>query len=343
MEMNSRERIRAILRQEPHDRIGWDFLDPAYQDISVAPEIRLFRPEAAGMTGWGRYPELLKKVPGFRGEVCMDEFGNVMGRLEGRTKGECVCGALEEGWELLDGYRFPEFDAEACRKAVSARRSEEPARYLLAYLPTAVFSVLRDMRRMANALADTLEEPEAVEEFLARLSVFTLPMLDALAAGGADGVIICDDWGTQIAPFISPRSFGALFQPAYARLAEACHARGLDFIVHSCGMVYPLVGMLTDAGVNGFQFDQPELTGSRVWAEEYGRKAAFYCPVDIQKVLAGGDRAFIEKTAAEMCDVFRENGGNLIAKDYPSLGDIGVEPEWARWAMDVIAAHSNME
>ncbi len=343
MDLNGRERIRAILRQQPHDRLGWDFLDPAYQDIYSAGGPELYRPEAEGMTGWGTYPELLEKVPGFHGEVYLDAFGNIMGRLEGRTKGECVRGALEDGWETLEDYRFPTFDVGKFTQTICGLRREHSEKYLLTYLPTAIFSVLRDMRLMANALADTLEEPEAVEEFLKRLHDFTLPMLDALTEGGADGVIICDDWGTQISPFISPRSFGELFQPAYAALADACHGRGLDLIVHSCGCVYPLVGMLVEAGVNGFQFDQPELTGSRVWAEEFGRKAAFYSPVDIQKVMATGDRAYIESTAAAMCNAFRKTGGMLIAKDYPAYGDIGVEMEWARWAMDVIIAHSALE
>ena len=99
---------------------------------------------------------------------------------------------------------------------------------------------------------------------------------------------------------------------------------------------------MMNAGVSAFQFDQPELSGSTVWATEFGRKAAFYCPVDIQKVLSTGDRAFIESTALNMCNVFRENGGHLIAKDYPSYNDIGVELEWARWAMDVIVSHSEL-
>ena len=59
-------------------------------------------------------------------------------------------------------------------------------------------------------------------------------------------------------------------------------------------------------------------------------------------MLSTGDRAFIESTALNMCNVFRENGGHLIAKDYPSYNDIGVELEWARWAMDVIVSHSEL-
>ena len=340
--MTSKERIRAILRQRPHDRLGWDFLSPSHQDILPVPSPILTRPGAEAYRTWGKYPELLRKVPGFRGEVSMDPFGNILGRLDGKTKGECVRGALEDGWETLEHYRFPEFDREGCTALLKSGKYSGNEKYILAGLPTSVFSVLRDIRRIANALMDTIEEPEYVTEFLTRLHALTLPMLDTLREVGVDGVMICDDWGTQTAPFLSPRSFGELFAPAYAKLADACHERGLDLIVHSCGCVYPLVGMMTDAGVNCFQFDQPELTGSGVWAEEYGSRAAFYCPVDIQKVLPTGDRALIEKTAKRMCGLFRAHGGNLIAKDYPSYGDINVDPMWAEWAMNVIIANSDM-
>ncbi len=339
--MNAKQRIHAILNQQPHDRLGWDFLNPSHQDITFAPFAPYKRPESEGMTSWGHYPELLRRVPLFRGEVMMDMYGNILGRLEGKTKGECVRGALQDGWEKLDAYQFPAFDRDSYAALLKSKEYKNSDRYTLAF-GISVFSVLRDMRLMSNALMDTIEEPENVEAFLNRLSEFTLPYLDALAEGGADGVMIADDWGTQISPFISPRAFGELFQPAYARYAEACHARGMDFVVHSCGLVYPLVDMFVEAGVNAFQFDQPELTGSRIWAEEYGAKAAFYSPVDIQKVLSTGDRAYIEKTALEMCDAFRAHGGNLICKDYPSYGDIGVDPEWARWAEDVIISHSDM-
>ncbi len=341
--MNAKQRIRAILKQQPHDRLGWDFHDARYQDIVSVPGPRFLRPEAEGFEDWGHYESLLARVPGFHGEVRMDFFGNILGRLEGKTKGECVRGALQDGWEALDSYRFPTMDAEEYAARLAGMNFAGSERYALAGCPMAIFSVLRDARLMSNALMDTIEEPENVEEFLSRLFDFTVPMLDVLASSGVDGIIIADDWGTQISPFISPRSFGELFQPAYARLASACHERGLDLIVHSCGYVYPLVRMMVEAGVNAFQFDQPELSGSAVWAKEFGDKAAFYCPVDIQKVLSTGDRAFIESTAQAMCDVFRENGGNLICKDYPTYNDIGVDLEWARWAMDVIVSHSDMQ
>ncbi|MBO4330548.1 MAG: hypothetical protein J5827_00565 [Oscillospiraceae bacterium] len=340
--MNSRQRIRAIFNRQPHDRLGWDFHDAEHKDIVFAPFAPFERPEAEGLTDWGRYPELLERVPSFRGEVCMDIYGNILGRLEGKTKGECISGALQDGWELLDEYRFPTFDRAAYTAALKAKGYADSEKYVMGSC-VSVFSVLRDVRRISNALADTIEEPENVEEFLSRLFDFTLGYLDAIADCGVDGVMIADDWGTQISTFISPRSFERLFQPAYARLAGACHERGLDLVLHSCGYVYPLAEMFADAGIDAFQFDQPELTGSRIWAEQFGRKAAFYCPVDIQKVLSTGDIEYIEKTALEMCNAFRRSGGNLVCKDYPTYGDIGVDPEWARRAEEVIVANSGLQ
>ena len=113
MKMNAKQRIRAIMNQQPHDRLGWDFHDPNYQDIRYVPGPRFTRPEAEGFETWGHYESLLSRVPGFHGEVRMDEFGNILGRLEGKTKGECVRGALQDGWEGLADYRFPTFDRRA--------------------------------------------------------------------------------------------------------------------------------------------------------------------------------------------------------------------------------------
>ena len=79
-------------------------------------------------------------------------------------------------------------------------------------------------------------------------------------------------------------------------------------------------------------------------------KAAQTCGVNfiggfsalVQKGFAPGDRELIEATALNMAESFKKAGGSLIAKDYPSWGDINVEREWADWAMNVIVANSKL-
>ena len=128
----------------------------------------------------------------------------------------------------------------------------------------------------------------------------------------------------------------------YKKMTDACHERDIDFMLHSCGCVLPLVDDMVEAGIDVFQFDQPEAVGSRFWAENYGKKVAFFCPIDIQKVMPTGDREYIEKTALEMVRAFKENGGSLIVKDYPNWQDINVEREWAHWARKVILDNSDL-
>lgn len=338
--MTSREIVRRVVRHQEPPRLAWDFLDQAYQDVQYCSPIRLVNEAAEPFAEFGDYEELKKKAR-FHGEVRMDAYGNIYGRLNGKTKGECVLGALEEGWEKLDRFEFPQVDMARIEQAKSWNLKES-GKYTLTGLPPGVFSTIRDLRKMDNALMDTAAEPEMVEAYMEKFVPFVVKLTHLAADSGVDGIIMYDDWGMQFSPFISPESFRELFKPVYRKIAEACDERDIDFMLHSCGCVLPLVDDMIDAGIDVFQFDQPEAGGSRMWAEKYGGKAAFYCPVDIQMVMPTGDRELIEKTAFEMADVFRKSGGALIAKDYPSWGDIDVKEEWARWAMDVIVANSRL-
>ena len=339
MEMTSKEIIRRVIRHQDPPRLGWDFQHPEYKDTRGGGFIQLINEETAPYREFGHYEELKKKA-NFHGEVRMDAYGNIFGRLNGKTNGECVLGALESGWEALEKYEFPKLDRAHAERAKAA--IEGNPRYIMSFLPLGVFSTLRDLRKMNNALMDTAAEPEMIEAYMEKFKPFILDIVHLSADCGADGIFFCDDWGMQFSPFISPASFRELFKPVYKAVADACHERNMDFLLHSCGYVKPLIEDMIEAGIDVFQFDQIEAVGSEVWAEEYGKRVAFYSPVDIQKIMPTGDRALIEKTALEMAEAFKKAGGSLIAKDYGSWQDINVEREWADWAMNVIVANSKL-
>jgi uroporphyrinogen-III decarboxylase len=189
---------------------------------------------------------------------------------------------------------------------------------------------------------DTLLEPEYVRAFLDRILNLAVKILDKACKNGIEGIIIYDDLGTQRALFFSPDTFRSLFKPYYKKLADEIHSRGMKFFVHSCGRVHDIVADFIDAGVDVFQFDQPELSGSEVWAGEFGQQAVFYCPVDIQKIMSTGNRQLIEEAALNMVTRFKECGGSLIAKDYSTWQDINVLPEWQQWARDVLIANAGL-
>ena len=339
--MTSREIIKRLVGHDGPPRFGMDFINPGPSDFIGAPILKSVFPYEPRLAGWGRHAELLKKLDGFSGDVRLNEFGDIYGRLRGETGGECVKDCLEDGWDILENYEFPSFDP-AHDHTMSAKNFKTSEKFVIGGLPFAIFSRFRDSRRLENALADTLLSPDRVRDLMDMELKILLFAVRKAAEFGMDAVMLADDFGTQHALLMSPAVFRALFKPVYAAVAGETHARGMKFFMHSCGMVYEIIPDLIDAGVDVFQFDQPELYGSDRLAREFGERAVFYSPVDIQKIMPTGDRKLIEEGALYMMDCFRKRGGGLIIKDYPSWGDIHVKDEWAQWVRDMVIANASI-
>lgn len=337
--MTSREIIRRIIGHDNPPRIGFDFLNNNPSDIQHCIAANLTRPGSELFGSWNKNPLLTSEVPWFSGEVMLTPMGDIYGRLDGKTKGECIKGALQEGWESLDSWELPVIDENHAKK-MAAADYRNGSKYTLGLFPFAIFSSLRDCRLMDNALMDTILEPDYIRLFLDKIMELAIKILDKAYKSGVDGIIITDDLGTQINLFFSPDTFRNIFKPYYKKLAAEIHNRNMHFFFHSCGKVYDIVSDLIEAGVDVFQFDQPELSGSAVWAHEFGQKAVFYSPVDIQKIMITGDRRLIEEGALNMVNEFKKCGGSLIAKDYPTWSDINVQDEWAQWARNVFIANA---
>jgi hypothetical protein len=336
--MSSKEIILRILNHNEPPRIGFNFTNFRNNDFCYVSSRAYIDEKPNPYEHWGKHEELLK-ITGFSGEVCADRFGNIYGRFNGKTKGECIRGAIGD-WSDFDNYTMPKLDPAYSEKLKGMALQKEKKFVLTG--GCSIFSPLRDARLMANALADTALEPEMVKAFCDRRAEHEVEVVSTIAGCGFDGIMAGDDWGTQFNTFISPDSFRELFKPAYKKVFDAYHSAGIKCFMHSCGYIYNFIPDLIDAGVDAFQFDQPDAYPSEVLAEEFGRRVVFHSPIDIQKVLPTGNREIIEKRAYEMLDIFKKCGGSWIAKDYPSYDDIGVDPKWARWAEKIIVANAKI-
>ena len=338
--MTSKELIQRTVAHKETPRIGWDFLAPYPSDIQFVGAAFWVRksPYPDAYYSFDMHDEIKAMVPQFGGEVKLDDFGNVYGRLNGMTKGECIKGFLDD-WEKLSSFHLPQIDTGHPERLAAEIAGID--KYVIAGLPLSIFSNLRDVRLMDNALMDTLIEQEYVRAFLDLILERMEEICASIAGKGVNAVMLADDWGVQDRTFIGPDTFCALFKPAYKRLCDAAHNAGLRVVMHSCGYNYAFIPHLIEAGIDVFQFDQPSVYPEECLAREFGARAAFYLPVDIQKTMPTGDRKLIEESAIHMVTVFKDAcRGSLIAKDYPAWGDIGVKDEWAAWARDVILQHS---
>jgi len=211
--------------------------------------------------------------------------------------------------------------------------------YKLGSLPGFPFNIMRKLRRLDNFLMDVLLHKEEVRELADRVTDLLMRMIDIYADIGADGIVFCEDWGTQDRLLVSPSTWRELFKPDFIKLVSFAHERGLTVWMHSCGYIYEIIPDLIEVGIDVLQFDQPALYGIDRLGREFGGKIAFWCPVDIQKTLQTGDKKRIQREAIELIWYLGGRGGGFIAKNYPSLGAIGVKPEWDQWAYEAFLQH----
>lgn len=268
-------------------------------------------------------------------EFYTDEWGNVWSRMVGGCeKGEIHQAALED-WSQLDTLAWPEGDSPRLVELMKAYFAPHPDQCKLLGLGGFwVFEAARYLRKMEVYFLDMALYPDELNRLHARIAEVCEGRIRSAAKAGADGIFIFEDLGTQRGLLFSPDMFRAYFKALYTRLMGVAHELGLKVFMHSCGYNWELLDDLMDCGVDCFQFDQPALYDMEALAAKMRQRGvALWSPVDIQKVLPTGDKAFIE---AETERLYRLFEGGLILKQYGDLPGIGVKPEWDQWAYDKI-------
>ncbi len=242
------------------------------------------------------------------------------------TKGEVYKGVIEDGWDLLDDYDWPQTNDPALfeEAAEEVKQYHEEGWYVRGGVP-GPFGVARYMRKLEVFLADCAEEPERVSALLKRIADQMEAEIYHYADIGVDGIATGEDWGTQDRLLVSPPMFRRMFKPYFKQLCDAAHSRGLDVRLHSCGYVRDVIPDWVEVGINVFQFDQPELHGIDFLAENFGGKAHFECPVDIQTTLQTQDADVIAAAAREYIDkLAAPYGGGFIPGYYGSNEALGI-------------------
>lgn len=177
----------------------------------------------------------------------------------------------------------------------------------------------------------TLAEPEFVHRFFEIILDYQKKVIDAYY--GAIGPYIHytssgDDFATQAAPFISPKSFRELIKPyLQERIRYTKQYTSAAFLHHSCGNVFTLIPDLVDAGVEILNPIQPV---SAVMAPEnlkavYGDQITFHGGLDTQAVLPNGNEETITAAVENLIHAMEPNGGYIFAAAHNIQEDVPPE------------------
>lgn len=188
------------------------------------------------------------------------------------------------------------------------------------------------LRGYANYMMDFYDEEERLSALIDEIYLHATRMVDGYADAGMDAVIAWEDWGLQDSPMMSYALWEKFFRKKMQAFVDRIHARGMKYILHSCGHILYLMDAFADMGIDVLQLDQQKNMGLDALNRWQG-KFCFCCPTDIQHSVTMP----ADEMQAYLRDMQRKLGhekGGFIFKPYAQPAAIHMPEEKLRQELD---------
>jgi uroporphyrinogen decarboxylase len=325
-EMNSRERVLAVIKRQEPDRIPtfeWVFHPRIISTITGGGNYEDFITKCdidAVMCG----PTYLKKT--VAKNMILDEWG--ITRLQGHEE---YAMPLDEKAPLqtmadLENWNPPDPYAPHRVEAMKERINLFKGKRAIIIRIRDVWSNPRELLGYENLLLKCALEPEFVGQVVEKCINHSIAMLEIAAELGGEIVMSGDDIADNTRTLISPAMLESIFMPHFRRWVEAIHDHGMYYWKHTDGNIRDILPMLVDSGIDGIDPIDP-IAGMDL-AEvknEWGDRVAIKGNVNCAEELTNGTLEDVEE-AVKKC--IRDAGlGGGYACSSSNMIHSGVKPE----------------
>jgi uroporphyrinogen decarboxylase len=161
-------------------------------------------------------------------------------------------------------------------------------------------------------------DPGWVCDMVETYSDLTIQMQEMLFAqeGFPDGIWYYEDMGYKQHPFMSPRMYREIIQPAHTKTISWAHQHKLPVIMHSGGYVEPLLPYMIEAGIDCLQVIEVKAGMDLLKLyKNYGDHLSFMGGIDV-RVLYNNDRTEIDAELNSKIPVVKGNYGYVLHSDH---------------------------
>ncbi|MFA5787773.1 MAG: uroporphyrinogen decarboxylase family protein [Actinomycetota bacterium] len=223
------------------------------------------------------------------------------------------------GWE---GHIKPHLKAERRRIHFEgyrwARQYARDKSRFFAWCGTNVFECIHPVCGHENLLFGMADDPDWVRDMTDTYAQLLLDLQEMLFAeeGYPDGIWYYEDMGYRGNPFMSPKMYKALIQPAHAKTIDFAHAHGVPVIMHSCGFVEPLVPHLVEIGLDCLQVIEVKAGMDPLKLHrKFGDRLSLMGGIDV-RVLYNNDRAEIDAELEAKIPILKQGFGYVLHSDH---------------------------
>lgn len=181
-----------------------------------------------------------------------------------------------------------------------------------------VFELMHPVCGHEHMLVGMALDPEWVRDMATTYSQLTIALQEILFAeeGYPDGIWYYEDMGFKERPFMSLDMYREIIQPAHTSTIGFAHANKLPVVMHSCGMVAPLLPGMVEAGIDCLQVIEVK-AGMDLLAlyRDYGDRLSFMGGIDV-RVMYENDRREIDAELSSKIPFVKQNYGYVLHSDH---------------------------
>ena len=161
-------------------------------------------------------------------------------------------------------------------------------------------------------------DPDWVRDMVKTYAELTIALQEILFSeeGYPDGIWYYEDMGYKQHPFMSPRMYREIIQPAHAQTVGWAHVKRLPVIMHSCGYVAPLLPGMLEAGIDCLQVIEVKAGMDLLdLYQKYGDRLSFMGGIDV-RVLYNNDHQEIDTELINKIPIVKGNYGYVLHSDH---------------------------
>ena len=183
------------------------------------------------------------------------------------------------------------------------------------------------IRGFENALVDTIADEDFYKELTTKITDIYIAMLKACEDIPAEAYLFGDDWGEQRGVIIGADRWRKFIKPCWERVYAEVHRQGKISLQHSCGSISEIYDDLAEIGMDCHESVQPEANGMapEFIKQKWGNKISFWGCLGSQSTLHYGTPAEIKSEIFRLRDLFKEDGGYMLAPAKPLPDEMPVE------------------
>lgn len=168
-----------------------------------------------------------------------------------------------------------------------------------------------------HLLISMYEDPDLVRDVLKMSTEYWIELVKMQIDAGVDLICICDDLGSNTAPFISHDLFHKVVLPFLAEIADVVKRRNLPLMMHSDGNINILIDDLIDIGVDALHpLQRSAGMDLRRIKEKYGDRLTIIGNVNSSTTLPFGTEEDVEEEVMECLEIAKPGGRYVLASDH---------------------------